>query len=180
MSKYLEDKVFALADTLQMELQIFRTGKTPEIFGGRVFKFPLSTRVGDGSDLFVPAKVVASYLSDTESAVLVHIKRDFYIYLSLVRNGGKNVKTMLTLDFIDAAQMTERQWWVKVNNKRPIDALDYLASAVKATFQKYSTDIVWEQVYGAVGGKVRGEVDTLACEGQKPEQEPKHTSATAA
>ena len=71
------EKIYPLADTLQIEIKLYKKAQEYELRGEREFSFPLSKQ----SDFKVKAIISASTVAEDTASVLVKVLGDLWLFL---------------------------------------------------------------------------------------------------
>jgi hypothetical protein len=150
------EKVFPLADALQIAIDVYRGSHGRyELRGGRKFVMPMSKH----SDLILNTKIEASTFGDYASAVLVHISKDFWIYL-IFDNAADTVGT-LTMYYLSFEKQNIKTLKESVDGEDIDIALLALRPTIKEKFIRGGREIKWEAVPMNPKVRVKKE-DTLA------------------
>ena len=135
------DKVFPLADTLQLSIDVYRKyTDNYELRGNRKFLLPLSKT----SDLQLNIKIEASMVGDNETAILVHVSKDFWVYLVFDKSIDQN--GVLTLYYLSFDKLNIKAIKTAVDGEDVETALMALRPAIKAQFSKGARDVTWNSV----------------------------------
>lgn len=140
MHNMIYDQVFPLSDVLQLEIGVYSDGAGNfELQGSRNWILQIVKNYFKFN-----TKIEASYVGANESAILVHINKDFWIYThysnEIERTG---VITMYYLDF--KGQKTKL---IKdaVHGQDLDNALIALRPLTRAKFVKGTNDLTWKEL----------------------------------
>ena len=137
----IETKVFPIADTLQIEVDVYKKSQVEyELRGLRKFKMPLCKT----SDLDVTLKIEASYVGEYETAVLVHFSKNFWVYL--IFDTALDTNGILTLYYLSFETLNSKAIRTAVDGAEVEVALMSLRPAIKAKFTKGARDVDWYSV----------------------------------
>jgi hypothetical protein len=133
--------IYPLADALQINIDVYRKDMVDfELKGNRKFVLPLSKK----SDLTITAKIEASFVDRNTSAVLVHIAKDFWVYVTF--DNTVDLNGTMTLYYLSFAKLNVKAIKMAVDGYDIDTALVALRPAIKAQFTKPVRDIEWVPV----------------------------------
>ena len=140
MADMVHEKVFPLADALQLNIDIFSDGAGNfELKGSRNWVLPIVK-----NDFKFKTSIEASSVGTYESAVLVHITKDFWIYAHF--NNEVELAGVITLYYLDLKGKQIKPIKNVIDGQELEIALAALRPYIKAKFIKGTEETVWKQL----------------------------------
>lgn len=148
MGNMVYEKVFPLADALQLPIEVFTDGTGNfELKGSRKWVLPIVK-----NDFNFQTKIEASTVSNYESAVLVHISKDFWVYAHF--SNEVELAGVITLYYLDFKGNPSKPIKAAVDGQDLETALLTLRPLIRAKFIKGTEEILWKELPIKVAIKV--------------------------